>query len=49
MSAGRNYEAAGDAGEAEEVYQQFLDDYGDTPSAPLVEALIARAVAGAGE
>lgn len=48
MSAGRNYEAAGDATEAEEVYQQFLDDYGDTPSAPLVEALIARAEAGGG-
>ena len=48
MSAGRNYEAAGDAAEAAEVYQQFLDDYGDTPNATLVEALIARAEAGGG-
>ena len=48
MSAGRNYEAAGDAAEAEKVYEQFLNDYGDTPNATLVEALMARAEAGGG-
>ena len=48
MSAGRNYEVSGDAAQAGEVYQQFLDDYGDTPGAPLVEALMAQAEAGGG-
>ena len=48
MSAGRNYEAAGDAPAAAEVYQLFLDDYGATPNAPLVEALMAQAEAGGG-
>ncbi len=45
MSAGRNYEAAGDASDASEVYQRYLDDYGDTPTAALVEALMAQAEA----
>lgn len=47
MSAGRNFEAAGDAAKAEEVYQQFLDNYDETPNAALVEALLARAEASA--
>lgn len=45
MSAGRTYEAAGDAIGAREVYEQFLDSYGETPSAPLIEALMAQAEA----
>ena len=45
IAAGRNYEAAGDFAAAQSDYEAYLKDYGDTPNAVLVEALLARAKA----
>lgn len=46
MAAGRAYTAAGDAESAAEVYEAFLEDYDASPSAPVVEALLAQVRAG---
>ncbi len=46
MAAGRAYAAAGDTEAAVEVYQAFLEDYEESPNAPIVEALLAQAQAG---
>lgn len=43
MAAGRNFEAAGDHAEAQGAYERYLDAWGETPNAGLVEALLARA------
>lgn len=48
MAAGRNYEAAGNYAAARQAYEEYLEDWDETPNAALVEALLARAQAVSG-